>query len=192
MLTRLLDSPPPHSKETLQPWYLTFDFKTQFQQHSVFLQGWAWDQMSCQNHQVQIPGPSLRLLLLQYWWLFNIDDFSVLWLQQSTRSGATREPGKAKYSISHWPVKNFHPRTSILFLRLTQAPLSGSPSFEGLACVPPWAEAARARWVTYLIGSWLAPGWLSAALVLATSFTLSHSPHEYVFASWSTVKTNYS
>lgn len=170
--------PPPHSKETLQPWYLTFDFKIQFQQHSVFLQGWAWDQMSCQNHQVQIPGPTLRLQLLQYRWLFNIDDFSVLWLQQSTRSGATCEPVKAKYSFSHWPVKNFHPRTSILFSRLTQAPLSGSPSFKGLACVPPWAEAARARWVTYRIGSWLAPGWLSAALVLATSITL------VTFTSW--------
>ena len=93
----------PHSKNSLQLWYLTFDFKTQFQQHAVFLHGWTRGANVLSESPSGTLGPSPRPLLLQllfrhkvvsnslwphglqptrllhYWWLFVIEAIHMFW-----------------------------------------------------------------------------------------------------------------
>lgn len=161
--------PPPHSKETLWLWYLTFGFKTQLQQASLFLQGWACRPNVLSESPSAVPWTFSKtappaVLMTSHGW--------------SSPHALKHELVKAKCSLSHWPVKNFHLRTAILFSSLLSA-----PSFLVLLILRDLLVSIPGQKQQGPSGSptWLAP---DQPRVPFSSSDLCHKHHSVVFISW--------
>lgn len=143
-----------HSKKTLHLWYWIFGLEIQFQQHSVFLQGWAY------RPNILSEPPSADS------WAFSrttvpcsTDDFFMVTAPHSPEQHMTSSKPNILSVTGQLKMfkQGFHP-----ILKPITSPSFCFFWFHGACRCPSLGRAVRAQGVASLFGPWLAPGCVAA------------------------------